>query len=129
MYILYIYIYTVYIYIYLFIVVFYVITLSKIIFWDVTPCSSVKVHRHYGGIYCLHLQGRNVSHANNEPEKGGIRKSRASWLLLHPEDGSSAFFCNVGRLLPDYMASHPRILLLFIAVVLRNSCPTDAFVV
>jgi hypothetical protein len=28
------------------------------IFWDITPCSSLKVNRRFGGTYHLHLQGR-----------------------------------------------------------------------
>jgi hypothetical protein len=31
------------------------------VFWDVMPCSLVKVYRLFGGAYCLHLQGRGVS--------------------------------------------------------------------
>jgi hypothetical protein len=26
-------------------------------FWDVTSCSPVEVCLHFGGMYCLHLQG------------------------------------------------------------------------
>jgi hypothetical protein len=31
------------------------------IFWDATPCSPLKFNRRFGGIYCLHLQGRRIS--------------------------------------------------------------------
>jgi hypothetical protein len=27
------------------------------IFWDITPCSPLKINRRFGGT-CLHLQGR-----------------------------------------------------------------------
>jgi hypothetical protein len=27
-------------------------------FWDITPCSPLKVNRRFGGIYRLHFQGR-----------------------------------------------------------------------
>jgi hypothetical protein len=43
-------------------------------FWDVTLCSSVKVHWRFGGTYCLHLQGRRVSQAVNWKERS--RKQR-----------------------------------------------------
>jgi hypothetical protein len=36
------------------------------IFWDITPCSLVKVNRHFGGTYCLHLQGRRISQTKNQ---------------------------------------------------------------
>jgi hypothetical protein len=31
------------------------------VFWNVTPCSSVAVHRSFGGTYCLRLQGREIT--------------------------------------------------------------------
>jgi hypothetical protein len=33
------------------------VTVQNTIFWDVTPCGLV-FHRHFGRIFCLHLQGR-----------------------------------------------------------------------
>jgi hypothetical protein len=30
------------------------------IFWDITPCSPLKVNRHFGGTYRLHRQGRSL---------------------------------------------------------------------
>jgi hypothetical protein len=38
------------------------------IFWDITPCSSLKVNRCFGGTYCLYLQGRKISRARNQRE-------------------------------------------------------------
>jgi hypothetical protein len=37
-------------------------------FWDVTPCSPLKVHRRFGWIYCLHLQGRRIRRIWNQRE-------------------------------------------------------------
>jgi hypothetical protein len=34
------------------------VTKKSTIFWNVTPCSSVKYHVRFGGIYYLHLQGK-----------------------------------------------------------------------
>jgi hypothetical protein len=34
---------------------------KKTTFLYVTPCSLVEVYRHFGGMYCVHLQGRRVS--------------------------------------------------------------------
>jgi hypothetical protein len=50
-----------------------VITKSSI-FWDITPCSPLKVNRPFGVTYCLHLQGRRISWARNQSE-------RKSWFL------------------------------------------------
>jgi len=30
------------------------------IFYDVTPCSLVGIYHHFGGTYCLQLQGRST---------------------------------------------------------------------
>jgi hypothetical protein len=35
-------------------------------FWDVTPCSLLKVNWCFGRICCLHLQGRKISEAKNQ---------------------------------------------------------------
>jgi hypothetical protein len=31
---------------------------STTVFWDIMLCSPLKVNRHFGRTYCLHLQGR-----------------------------------------------------------------------
>jgi hypothetical protein len=35
-------------------------------FWDITPCSLLKVKWCFGGTCCLHLQGRRISQARNQ---------------------------------------------------------------
>jgi hypothetical protein len=32
------------------------------VFWDMTPCSPLKINRHFGGTYHLHLQGSSACH-------------------------------------------------------------------
>jgi hypothetical protein len=32
--------------------------MKSTIFWDITPCSPLRVNRPFGGTYCHHLQGR-----------------------------------------------------------------------
>jgi hypothetical protein len=32
------------------------------IFWNMTPCSLLKVNRSFGGTYCFHLQGTSACH-------------------------------------------------------------------
>jgi hypothetical protein len=43
---------------------------KRFIFWNITPCSLVKVNRCLGGKYRLHPQGRRVSQARNKHEAG-----------------------------------------------------------
>jgi hypothetical protein len=38
------------------------------VFWDITPCTPLKVNRRFGRIYRLHLQGRKMSRARNQLE-------------------------------------------------------------
>jgi hypothetical protein len=48
------------------------------IFWDITPCSPLKVNRRFGGI-CV--QGRRISQARNHQEAGSKQGQR---LILRP---------------------------------------------
>jgi hypothetical protein len=36
------------------------------IFWDITPCSMVKVNRRFGESYLLHLQGLTANQAGSQ---------------------------------------------------------------
>jgi hypothetical protein len=36
-------------------------TLRITVLWDVKPCSLVEDYQHFGGTYCLHVQGTNVT--------------------------------------------------------------------
>jgi hypothetical protein len=56
-------------------------SMKMTVFWVVAPCSLVHVYRCFRGVCCLH----------------------------HPHgDGGSKHLWNVGKILPDYMAQHPR---------------------
>jgi hypothetical protein len=39
------------------------VAVKSSVFWDIPSCGLVKVNRHFGGTYRLHLQGRRVSQA------------------------------------------------------------------
>jgi hypothetical protein len=39
------------------------VVMKSCIYWDITPCSPLKVNRRYGGIFRLHLQGWRISQA------------------------------------------------------------------
>jgi hypothetical protein len=58
-------------------------------FWDVTQCSVVDRGRHFGGIFCVHLQGRlktaAVSQKTNVTRTdlaGGYRADSAAVISL-----------------------------------------------
>jgi hypothetical protein len=44
--------------------------LKSTIFWDITPCSPLKVNRRFGGTCRLHLQGRRMRQVRNHREAG-----------------------------------------------------------
>jgi ferredoxin-thioredoxin reductase catalytic subunit len=53
------------------------VVMKSSIFWDITPCSLLKINRRFGGT-CLHLQGRRISHARNQRES---RWQISCWFL------------------------------------------------
>jgi hypothetical protein len=53
--------------------------LKRTIFWDMTPCSLLKVNRRFGGTYRLHLQGRRIRRASNQRESR--RQAEQGWFL------------------------------------------------
>jgi hypothetical protein len=65
------------------------------IFWDITPCSPLKLNRRFGGTCCFHLQCRRISQARNQREGSD------------PEDQSNMFLRNVGWFSTDYAAYIP----------------------
>jgi hypothetical protein len=40
------------------------------IFWDIKPCSPLKVKRCFGGAFRLHIQGGRISPARNQGDAG-----------------------------------------------------------
>jgi hypothetical protein len=46
------------------------VTIKNTIFWGVTPCTQVEVHRCFAVKYCIHLQRRRVSKARIQQEVG-----------------------------------------------------------
>jgi hypothetical protein len=40
------------------------VVMKSSVFWDITPCSPLKVNRCFGGTYRIHLQG-----GENTPRK------------------------------------------------------------
>jgi hypothetical protein len=46
------------------------LVMRSYVFWDITPCSPLKVIRRFGGICSLHLKGRRISRERNQRENG-----------------------------------------------------------
>jgi hypothetical protein len=44
------------------------VVMKSAVFWDITPCSPLKVNRRFGGTYRLHLHGRRISRVRNQRE-------------------------------------------------------------
>jgi hypothetical protein len=42
--------------------------MKSTVFWDIMPCSPLKVKRRFGGTNCLHLQGQRIRRARNQSE-------------------------------------------------------------
>jgi hypothetical protein len=52
-----------------------VVAIKNTVFWNVMPCSLVEVYQLISGTYCLHLQGRRVSHAGNREKMVAVCSS------------------------------------------------------
>jgi hypothetical protein len=46
------------------------VIMKSSVFWDIMPCTLLKVNWHFGGTCCLHLQGQRISQASNQQERG-----------------------------------------------------------
>jgi hypothetical protein len=71
--------------------------MKSTIFWDITPCSPLKVNRRFGGKCYLYRQGRRI-----------IQAGFLLGFVFDHEDGSDIFLRNVGWLSTDYTALYPR---------------------
>jgi hypothetical protein len=87
------------------------VVLKSSIFWDIMPCSPLKIKQRFGGTCCLHLQGRRISQARIQYESRCHSERHACFLLglfFDPENGGDTFLQNAGCLSVDYTALHPR---------------------
>jgi hypothetical protein len=48
------------------------VVIKSTIFWDITPCSPLKVNRRFGEIYHLHLQGRIISRVRSQRDSSRL---------------------------------------------------------
>jgi hypothetical protein len=54
------------------------VVMKSTIFWDITPCSPLKVNQRFGGTYRLQLQGR-ISQATCQSESRCQAFTLVSW--------------------------------------------------
>jgi hypothetical protein len=69
--------------------------IKSTIFWDITPCSPLKVSRRFGGTYHLHLQGRRKNRARNQRENR--RQAEPAFTLVFCSAYSSTMKMQVIR--------------------------------
>jgi hypothetical protein len=70
------------------------VAMKSSVFWDIAPCSSVKVNRRFG--YGLNLQVRRISQVRNQHEAGSKEGSGLFLgLLFDPDDGGDMSLRNV----------------------------------
>jgi hypothetical protein len=62
------------------------VAMKSTIFWDITPCSPLKVNRRFGGTYRHHLQDLIISRGRNQREsRWQAEPFCLSWRYI-PED-------------------------------------------
>jgi hypothetical protein len=74
------------------------VVMKNSIFWDITPCSLLKVNRLFGGIYRHHLQGRRISQARYNLLATWFHAGFLRRLFFDPEDDGNMFLRSVGWL-------------------------------
>jgi hypothetical protein len=64
-------------------------------FWDITPCSPLKINRRFGGTYRLHYSGRIISRPNRALLSTCFHAD-ILFGLFYSEDGDDMFLWNIG---------------------------------
>jgi hypothetical protein len=89
--------------------------LKSSIFWDITPCSPLKVNRRFGGTRTLHFQGRRISQTSKSLLATCFHAG-FFWLILRPwrwgatcsSETSVDFQRATRRYIPEYISLHNR---------------------
>jgi hypothetical protein len=56
------------------------VVMKSSVFWDIVPCSPLKVNRRLGGTCRLHLQGRRINQPRTSVKEGGKQSLNFSGL-------------------------------------------------
>jgi hypothetical protein len=82
------------------------------IFWDITPCSPLRVNRRFGGTYRLHILGRKMSSVRNHHESRSLPPAftlvSCGIFFFDPEYWGDMFLLNVDWHSTDYRALYLR---------------------
>jgi hypothetical protein len=71
--------------------VFTEVIMKNSVFWNITPCSALKVKRSFGGTCYLHLHGQRINQARSQHACYLLHTSFLFGLFFNPEDGSNMF--------------------------------------
>jgi hypothetical protein len=63
-------------------------------FWDMTPCSPLKINRLFGGTYRVHFQNRRKTKQKTKVKK--VAAGFLPYLFFDHENGDDIFLRNVG---------------------------------
>jgi hypothetical protein len=88
------------------------VVMNRSVFWDTTPCGSLKVYRRFGETFRLYLQSRRISLVRNQSEsRWQISAFKLDFCLTYSSTlnmETDIFLRNVGGLSTDYTALYPR---------------------
>jgi hypothetical protein len=86
--------------------------LKSSVFWDIIPCSLMKVNGHFRGTHYLHNQWASQEHSIKQAELCSTCCLFQACFLLglcyDPEGGGGIFFRNFSWHSPDYTALYPK---------------------
>jgi hypothetical protein len=68
--------------------------MKSTIFWDITPCSSLKVNRRFGATYASVFRAKELAELETSVKEGGKQSSAEQSLYFDPEDGGDVFLRN-----------------------------------
>jgi hypothetical protein len=79
-------------------------------FWDVAPCSLIRVDRRFRDVYCLYHQGGDGGKQNSETSV----YSKQTTQRYIPEDSNLQVLLKITKISYDVLKTVPRVLLLLL---------------